>query len=218
MQTLVMGINQNNYSDVVKITGDYLKRKGFGRGGASTFYGVTPDELLQRVVFQPGVQSRKGKLTLNFTLQGLFCSGCSFDVLQPGGRIASLRPGAIDQWWDYDTTEHSKRSSGEIVDFLDEYVLPFFDATMDINGACLTMHDQAYQFLWSGSFCFVEHGYFLLRAGKFQEAVSIFEAHAPSKVPKFKTIRNCIVSGDFQTIDLILDANVSANKKKLDLR
>lgn len=210
-----MGIGQSTYSDVIEITGDYLKRQGFEQRGASTFYRVTLDELLQRVAFQAGVQSRKGKLTLNFTLQGLFCPGCSFDVLQPGGRIGSLSPNTSDLWWDYHTAEHSERSSREIIDFLDKYLLPFFDATRDIDGVCRTMHDQAYQFLWSGSFGFIEQGYFLLKAGRFREAVSIFEANAPSRVPKFKTIRNSVGTGDFQAVNLLLEANVLANKTKL---
>lgn len=156
-------------------------------------------------------------MTINIVQKGLFAAGCSFDTLQPGNRIGQFRNAEKDKWWYCDDSSKMQESVAEIKEILSSGVLPFFDLSKDTLNIPELLTSDKYAFVWWIPSTFVDKGYFYLKAGLYKEAIQWWENHQPSKVPKFKTIKNLISKEQYSEVDKILKENSKIARAKLKI-
>jgi hypothetical protein len=184
---------------------------------SSTLYKVTEEGILQFISFQKGVQSLNQQMTINVVLQGLFCPTCSFDLLQPGGRIGSFSNSKSDKWWFCNTEDNTKQSVTEIKECILKYLLPFFDRTVTVESLCDLIDNKEFSFIWTNPYTFIDKGFFYLKGNQFDKALVTFQSNQPSKVAKFKTIKRLVEEHDYDAIKRILLDNTNHSKAKLTI-
>jgi len=195
----------------------FLSTFGFKSYKPATLYRTTNNDLLQFVSFQKGVSSLSNQMTINIVQKGLFAPSCSFDTLQPGSRIGEFINAEKDKWWYCDDSSKMQESVAEVKKILLEGVLPFFDFSKETQNIPELLTADKYAFLWWIPSTFVDKGYFFLKAGQYTEAIQLWENHQPSKVPKFKTLRNLVSQGQYAEVDKILAENGRMAKAKLKI-
>lgn len=203
------------YKFIQKEVGAFLGGFGFKVHKASIFYRMTDNDLLQFLSFQKGVSSLTNQMTINIVQKGLFVPGCSFGTLQPGNRIGQFMNASKYDWWQCDNVNKAKEGAGEIKELISKGVLPFFEFSKDSKNIPELVTAGKYSLLWWIPTTFVDKGYFFLKAGLYNEAIRLWENHQPSKVPKFKTIRNLISQKQFTVVDKILVDNSNTARAKL---
>jgi hypothetical protein len=117
----------SGFQIIKKELGLALTEMGFQFHGSSFIFRFTHADLLQFLHFQKGVGSLKEKFTINVVQQGLFVPGCSFSILEPGGRIGNFTEENRDKWWYCNSPEAAFASLPEIKTILFNDVLPFFE-------------------------------------------------------------------------------------------
>lgn len=188
---------------------------GFKPYKASTLYRTTDNDLLQFLSFQKGVGSLSNQMTINIVQKGLFVPVCSFDTLQPGGRIGQFAKAEKDQWWYCDDANKVQEGVAGIKEILLGSVLPFFDFSRESQNIAELVTADTYAFIWWIPSTFVDKGYFFLKARLYHEAIQWWENHQPSKVPKFKTIKNLISQEQYSEVEQILKENSGMARAKL---
>ncbi|MFT3680163.1 MAG: DUF4304 domain-containing protein [Ferruginibacter sp.] len=181
---------------------------------SSILYRVTEEDILQFISFQKGVQSLSQQMTINVVLQGLFCPTCSFDLIQPGGRIGSFFNSKSDKWWACNNKENTEQSVTEIKECILKYLLPFFDKTATVQNLCDLIDSKELNFIWTNPYTFIDKGFFYLKGNHFDKALATFQSNQPSKVAKFKTIKRLIEEHDYAAIEGILLDNTNHSKAK----
>ena len=181
---------------------------------SSTLYRVTEEGILQFISFQKGVRSLNQQMTINVVLQGLFCPTCSFDLLQPGGRIGNFLNGQSDKWWACDTVKSTAESMIEIKECILKHLLPFFDRTATMEGLCDLIDSKDFNFIWSNPYTFIDKGFFYLKGKHLDKALKTFQSNQPGKVTKFKTIKRLIEENNYDAIEELLSDNISHSKAK----
>lgn len=205
------------YKKIQSEISTFLDQFDFIRHKTSTLFRVKNEELLQFINFQKGVQSLASKVTINIVLQGLFSPTCSFQLLQPGGRIGFFSETMVDKWWLCDNPDNTENSIEQIKNILEKSIIPFFEKTSSAAAVCQMIDKDELNFLWSNPYTFIDKGFFYLKGGVYEKALKIFESHQPSKVPKFKTIKNLISLEKYEEVQIILNDNVKSSKDKLGL-
>jgi hypothetical protein len=208
---------QTGYKYIQNEVKEFLNSFGFKSYKTSTLYRTTENDLLQFLSFQKGVSSLSNKMTINIVQKGLFAPGCSFDTLQPGNRIGQFIKAEKDKWWYCDDSSKVQEGVAEIKEILSSGVLPFFDFSKDTQNIPTLLASDKYAFLWWIPCTFADKGYFYLKAGLYNEAIEWWENHQPSKVPKFKTIKNLINQEQCSEVDKILDENSRMARTKLKI-
>lgn len=209
--------SSTGYNSTKKEIGTLLRGHGFTRYKTSFYYRVTAGEMLQFINFQKGDQSLNDQMTINIVIQPLFCPGCSFNILQPGGRIGNLLDSAKDVWWKCDTEQSTITSIESIGKAINEKLIPFFNSLATAEQLWASFNDPDSRFLWRSATTFIDQGYICLKAKQYHQALSIFQANKPSKVAKFKTIKRLIEEEAFTEIEEILLNNVHYQKEKLGI-
>ena len=196
----------SGFQIIKKEIGIALAEFGFQFHGNSCLFRFTHTDLLQFLHFQKGVRSLNEKCTINVVQQGLFVPGCSFSVLEPGGRIGNFTEENRDKWWYCNSPEAAFSSLPEIKTILFNGVLPFFQlASVESKFPELIECDR-HQFIWKNS-TFLHEGYFYLKCKQYDKAMNAFQVK-PSRVNKFKTIKKYVENGEFERIDKQLQENV----------
>jgi hypothetical protein len=180
----------------------------------ATYYRITTGDILQFLTFQKGLQSLQEQMTLNVVAQGLFSPTCSFEVLQPGGRIGEFLPEAKDKWWHCDTEKATHESIEAITTAFSTVVLPSLNQLSTAEQLIANFQDETRHFLWRGQNSFIDQGYICLKARQYREALDIFRANRPGKVAKYKTIQHLVEQTKVEQIDQILSDNVRHQKLK----
>jgi hypothetical protein len=191
-----------------------LREFGFKFYGSSSLFRLTQSDLLQFLYFQKGVSSLNEKCTINVVQQGLFVPGCSFDVLQPGGRIGAFTQEARDKWWHCNTSEAAFIALPDIKAMILNGVIPFFDLGVEETKLLDIIDNDQYNFIWGNDPTFVDKGYFYLKCGQYDKAMNTFKLK-PSRVNKFKTIKTYVENKDFDQIQHLLKENVHHAKSRL---
>jgi hypothetical protein len=202
------------YSFITEEIKDYLKEAGFLAYKSSFVYRVTSSDLLQIVNFQKGVQSLGNKFTINILQKGMFVPNCSFDILQPGVRIGEFSNFQKDKWWVCDS-ETANQTVGEVKNVFAESVIPFFDHFKETQHLADFVKNERFSTFWLNPNTFIDKGYFLIRTRLYEEGLALWEGNKPSKVPKYKTIRNLIFQKEFLSVDRILEENCKLSKSNL---
>ncbi|ANE51688.1 DUF4304 domain-containing protein [Flavisolibacter tropicus] len=191
----------------------------FGFKSYKTFilYRTTDNDLLQFLSFQKGASSLSNQMTINIVQKGLFAPGCSFDTLQPGNRIGQFAKTEKDKWWYCDDANKVQEGVAEIKYILYNSVLPFFEFSKESHNISELVTADKYAFIWYIPSTFVDKGYFFLKAGLYKEAIQWWENHQPSKVPKFKTIKNLISQEQYSEVNKILEENIRMARARLEI-
>jgi virulence-associated protein VapD len=192
------------YELIKKEIGHFLQQHGFMAYKSATFYR-----------FLKGVQSLQDQMTINVVIQGLFSPTCSFQVLQPGGRIGQFLSLQKDKWWHCNDKKTTLDGISEIKESLALTVLPSLQEKMfSAEQLIETFNTPAHYFLWQGQDTFIDQGYIYLKARRYNEALNIFRAGRTSKVTKYSTIQKCIEQGQFDKIDHLLQDNIHYQREK----
>ena len=194
--------------------GSFLQQNGFHPYKTAIYYRITAGDVLQFISFQKGLQSLQDQMTLNVVVQGLFSPTCSFEVLQPGGRIGEFLPDSKDKWWHCDTEKASHENIKTLTTALSTVVLPSLNRLSTAQQLIASFQEETRQFLWRGQNSFIDQGYICLKARQYIEALDIFRANRPGKVAKFKTIQGLVEQAKYEQIDEILRENVHHQKAK----
>lgn len=195
----------------------FLSSFGFKSHKTSILYRTSDNGLLQFLSFQKGVSSLSNQMTINIVQKGLFVPGCSFDTLQPGGRIGKFAGTERDKWWFCNDANKVQEGVAEIKEILLDSILPFYDFSNESHNISELIAADKYAFIWSMPSTFVDKGYFFLKAGLYKAAIQWWENHQPSKVPKFKTMKNLIIQGQYSEVNKILEENSSMARAKLKI-
>jgi len=209
--------SSKGYKIIQGKTKDWLRSFDFISYRTTTVYRLKNDSL-QFLNFQKGVGHLSEQMTINVVVKGLFAPSCGFETLQPGGRIGNFIPGLKDKWWFCDKPDTTSDSIDEIISVLESSVLPFYEKFGSNDSLSDLITQEKYSFLWENPFTFIDKGFFYLYLKKYEEALNTFESARPSKVPKFKTIKNLFAQKQFEAIDKILIENILFNKQKLKFR
>jgi hypothetical protein len=204
----------SGYHRIKAEIGSFLQESGFHTYKTATYYRTTTGDVLQFLTFQKGLQSLQDQMTLNVVVQGLFSPTCSFDVLQPGGRMGEFLPESKDKWWPCDTEKATHESIEAITTAFSTFVLPSLNRLSTAQQLIASFQDKTRQFLCRGQNTFIDQGYIYLKAKQYREGLDIFLANRPGKVAKFKIIRNLIEQAKVEQIDEILLENVRHQKLK----
>lgn len=156
-------------------------------------------------------------MTVNIVIQGVFAPGCSFNILQPGGKIGSVLNPPKDVWWHCDSESSAASSVDAIRQVVVEKLIPFFDSRSTAGKLCIDFDGSNPSFLWTPKSTFVDQGYICLKAGRYDKAIAIFQANQTSKVPKFKTIKKLIEESRFTDVKDILFENCQYHKERLKI-
>jgi len=205
------------YKKIKTEIGNLMRELGFTRYKTATYYRVTAGDMLQFINFQKGEQWLNGQMTINIVIQGLFAPDCSFEILQPGGRIGKLLHSDKDNWWHCDTELATAQSIKDIGKVVAEKIIPFFDLMATADGLIMSFNDPASSFLWAIPSSFVQRGYACLKARQYKMGVAVFEENRPGQVAKFKTLKRLTETALFDEIDHILADNTQYNKEKLKI-
>jgi hypothetical protein len=205
------------YKKIKTEIGNLMREYGFAPYKTATYYRVTAGDILQFINFQKGERSLNEQMTINIVIQGLFAPGCSFEILQPGGRIGRLLDSDKDVWWHCDTELMTAQSIRDIGKVVAEILVPFFDRMATADGLYMSFSEPASRFLWAIASSFVQKGYVCLKAGQYKKGISIFEENRPSQVAKFKTIKKLTEEARFEEIDSILLDNIRYHREKLKI-
>lgn len=209
--------SSKGYKIIKKETKSFLKTYGFKPYKTSCIYRVTDDDILQFINFQKGVSYLEEKMTYNFSFQGLFKPRCSINILQPGGRIGYLLDDEKDYWWKCDTLESVEKSIFEINRAFEKKMLPFFEESSSSEKIVALCENKKFEFVWSNNLTFIDKGYFYLKAEEYDKALEIFESKQPSKVNKYKTIKNLILTENYSEIQALLNKQIENTKDKLGI-
>jgi hypothetical protein len=208
--------SSKGYRTIQTKTKDWLRVFDFKSHGTNTVYRLK-HEALQFLNFQKGVGHLSGQMTVNIVVKGIFTPGCGFETLQPGGRIGNFIPGLKDKWWPCDSPDMTADSVNDIIKILESSVIPFYEKFGSTESILSIATEQKFSFLWENPLTFIDKGFFYLYLKKYEEALSIFESRQPSRVPKFKTIKNLFDQKQFEAIDRILIENTLFNTRKLKI-
>lgn len=208
--------SSKGYRTIQAKTKDWLHSFDFKSHGANTIYRLK-NESLQFLNFQKGGGHLSEKMTINVVVKGLFVPGCGFETLQPGGRIGNFIPGLKDKWWCCDKPNTTSDSIDEIIKILESRVIPFYENFDSTNSISNLIAQEEFSFLWENPFTFVDKGFFYLYLKKYEDGLNTFESGQPSKVPKFKTIKNLFDQKQFEAIDKILVENILFNRQRLKI-
>ncbi len=195
----------------------FLSSFGFKPYKTATLYRTTENDLLQFLSFQKGISYLSNQMTINVVQQGLFAPGCSFGILQPGNRIGQFANAKKDKWWFCNDVDKVKEGIAEIKEILLKDVLPFYNFSDVRQNIPELLISEKYKFVWWMPTTFVDKGYFLLKAGLYNEAIEVWEKHEPSKVPKFKSIKKLTQEDRYLEIDKILKENGRMTREKLKI-
>jgi hypothetical protein len=209
--------SSEGYAHIKKELGKMLAEIGFTRYKTVTWYRVTHDDILQFICFQKGERSISDRMTINIVVQPLYCPGCSFQILQPGGRIGQILTPAKDRWWLCDSEASTESSIAQLKNTIINDLIPFFNKTASTEQLHDTFPADSYRYFWINHYTFITKGYICLRAKYYAKAIAIFEASRPSQVAKFKTIKNLIEKEQFAEVDKILNDNIIYNRGKLKI-
>jgi len=217
LKLTLMFNSSDGYQIIKKEIGSLLRIYGFLPYKTATYYRVTDGDILQFIMFQKGERWLSGAMTVNIVIQGVFAPGCSFNILQPGGRIGSMLNPPKDVWWHCDSESSAASSVDAIKQVVVEKLIPFFENRSTAGKLFNDFDGSNPSFLWTPKSTFVDQGYICLKAGQYDTAINIFEANQISKVPKFKTIKRLIEDFRFTEIDHILVENTRYHKESLKI-
>ena len=207
--------SSDGYKIIKKEIGSLLRIYGFLPYKTAAYYRVTDGDILQFIRLQKGERWLAGAMTINVVIQGVFAPGCSFDILQPGGRIGSLLNPPKDVWWQCDSQSSTASSVDAIKQVVVEKLIPFFYSRSAAEMLCMDFDGSNPSFLWIPKSTFVDQGYICLKAGRYDKAIAVFQANQTSKVPKFKTIKKLIEESRFTDVEHILVENCRLHKERL---
>jgi len=153
----------------------------------------------------------------NTSIRNAFSPSCSFNYLQPGGRIGQFLGSPKDLWWHCETEKITQESITELTSILSTILLPCLDQLYTAKLLIDTFEEDKFRFLWNRPTTFIDEGFLYLRSSRYAEGLAVFRAHRSSKVGKFKTIQRLVEQSQFLVIDGLLQENIQYQKKKWNI-
>ncbi len=106
-----------------------LKELGFKPYKSSILGRLTDDNVFQFIDFHKSKYG--GQFTIDIAIRPMYCPHEDYLSLLPGNRLYSMATnGKSDKWWTHSTQQETDESFKEIYKLIQDFALPFFDATL----------------------------------------------------------------------------------------
>lgn len=211
-----------------------LKELGFKKYKTSVIARLTSENVFQFIDFQKSAYGGE-EFTINIAIRPLFSPSKEYLTLLPGNRLTTFSSNKKD-WWNYSTKEAGEKSFNEIYKLVENYALPFFDATKSSNDILKAYKKNIFGINRFGNKIYwgtvgwenFDFGHIYLRSNDYKNAIKQFQlCYKHFKHDDNEACKNAadeslkiieIIKSDKSKIDKYLDDTICESKNNLKLQ